>query len=99
MIKNILKAAVIATVAFGISNTAFAAQAVSLDELLEQVKIGRVKDADENKKRIAEFQAARGRQQELISREIQTAYQMGKQAQLRVLLNQEDPANRELVED
>ena len=66
MIKNILKAAVIATVAFGLSNTAFAAQAVSLDELLEQVKIGRVKDADENKKRIAEFQAARGRQQQLL---------------------------------
>jgi septal ring factor EnvC (AmiA/AmiB activator) len=35
---------------------------------------------------------ARGRQQELINRELQTAYQMGKQAQLRVLLNQEDPA-------
>lgn len=35
---------------------------------------------------------ARGRQQEQISREMQTAYQMGKQAQLRVLLNQEDPA-------
>lgn len=35
---------------------------------------------------------ARGRQQELIGGEIQTAYQMGKQAQLRVLLNQEDPA-------
>ena len=35
---------------------------------------------------------ARGEQQELISEEIQTAYQMGKQAQLRVLLNQEDPA-------
>jgi len=35
---------------------------------------------------------ARGRQQERIAFEIQTAYQMGKQAQLRVLLNQEDPA-------
>ncbi len=39
-----------------------------------------------------ELLVARGRQQELISGEIQTAYQMGKQAQLRVLLNQEDPA-------
>ena len=38
-----------------------------------------------------ELLIARGRQQELINREIQTAYQMGKQAQLRVLLNQEDP--------
>lgn len=35
---------------------------------------------------------ARGRQEELIHREIQSAYQMGKQAQLRLLLNQEDPA-------
>jgi septal ring factor EnvC (AmiA/AmiB activator) len=34
---------------------------------------------------------ARGEQQELIVREIQTAYQMGKQGQLKVLLNQEQP--------
>jgi septal ring factor EnvC (AmiA/AmiB activator) len=39
-----------------------------------------------------ELRVARGRQQERITREIQTAYQMGKQAQLQVLLNQEDPA-------
>ena len=39
-----------------------------------------------------ELLVARGRQQEMIGREIETAYQMGKQAQLRVLLNQEDPA-------
>lgn len=38
-----------------------------------------------------ELRVARGRQQERITREIQTAYQMGKQAQLQVLLNQEDP--------
>jgi septal ring factor EnvC (AmiA/AmiB activator) len=35
---------------------------------------------------------ARGRQQESINRELQTAYKMGKQTQLRILLNQEDPA-------
>ncbi len=34
---------------------------------------------------------ARGEQQELMSREIQTAYQMGKQGQLKILLNQEQP--------
>jgi biopolymer transport protein ExbB len=66
MIRKIFKAAIIAGLAFGIGNTAFAAQAVSLDELLEQVKQGRVKDAAENQKRIQEFQAARGRQQELL---------------------------------
>jgi septal ring factor EnvC (AmiA/AmiB activator) len=38
-----------------------------------------------------ELQIARGEQQELISREIQTAYQMGRQGQLKILLNQEQP--------
>jgi septal ring factor EnvC (AmiA/AmiB activator) len=47
--------------------------------------------ADLNARR-QELRVARGRQQERITREIQTAYQIGKQAQLRVLLNQEDPA-------
>jgi biopolymer transport protein ExbB len=66
MISKIFKAAVIAGLAFSLGNTAYAAQAVSLDELLAQVKTGRVKDAAENKKRIAEFQANRGRQQQLL---------------------------------
>jgi len=66
MISRIFKAAVIAGLAFGLGNTAYAAQAVSLDELLAQVKTGRVKDAAENKKRIAEFQKSRGRQQQLL---------------------------------
>ncbi|MEE4218942.1 MAG: MotA/TolQ/ExbB proton channel family protein [Xanthomonadales bacterium] len=66
MIKTIFKAAVIAAFVFGMGNTAFAAQAVSLDELLEQVKQGRVKDAAENQQRIQAFQAARGRQQQLL---------------------------------
>ena len=39
-----------------------------------------------------ELLVARGRQEETINRELQTAYQIGKQAQLRILLNQEDPA-------
>jgi len=67
MISRIFKAAVIAGLAFGLGNTAYAAQAVSLDELLAQVKTGRVKDAAENKKRIAEFQKDRSRQQQLLS--------------------------------
>jgi biopolymer transport protein ExbB len=66
MINRIFKAALIAGLAFGLGNTAYAAQAVSLDELLQQVKTGRVKDAAENKKRIAEFQQARGQQQQLL---------------------------------
>ena len=67
MINKVFKAAAVAVLAFGIGNSAFAAQAVSLDELLEQVKQGRVKDAAENQQRIKEFQAARGRQQQLLS--------------------------------
>jgi biopolymer transport protein ExbB len=66
MINRIFKVALIAGLAFGLGNTAYAAQAVSLDELLQQVKSGRVKDAEENKKRIAEFQQARGQQQQLL---------------------------------
>ena len=66
MIKNILKTAAIAALTLGLSQTAFAAQAVDLDQLLQQVRDGRVKDAAENQKRIQEFQAARGRQQQLL---------------------------------
>ena len=66
MINRIFKTALIAGLVFSLSNTGYAAQAVSLDELLQQVKSGRVKDADENKKRIAEFQQARGQQQQLL---------------------------------
>jgi biopolymer transport protein ExbB len=66
MISKIFKAAMIAGLAFSLGNTAYAAQAVSLDELLEQVKAGRVKDAAENQKRIADFQKDRSRQQQLV---------------------------------
>jgi biopolymer transport protein ExbB len=67
MITRFSKAALIACLAFGLGNTAFAAQAVSMDELLEQVKDGRVKDAAENKARIAEFQRNRARQQQMLA--------------------------------
>ena len=66
MINRIFKAALIAGLAFGLSNTVYAAQAVSLDELLQQVKTGRVKDAAANKARIADFQKDRSRQQQLL---------------------------------
>jgi septal ring factor EnvC (AmiA/AmiB activator) len=41
--------------------------------------------------RRAELEVARGEQQEVISRDIQTAYQLGRQGQMKVLLNQERP--------
>jgi biopolymer transport protein ExbB len=66
MISKIIKVAVIACFAFGLGNTVYAAQAISLDELLQQVKQGRIKDAAENQKRIEEFQRDRSRQQQLV---------------------------------
>ena len=66
MKNRIFKAAMIAGLVLGLTNNAFAAQAVSLDELLEQVKQGRIKDAAENKARIADFQKDRSRQQQLL---------------------------------
>jgi biopolymer transport protein ExbB len=67
MINRFTKAALAACLAFGIGNTAFAAQAVSMEELLQQVKSGRVKDAAENEARIAEFQKDRARQQKMLA--------------------------------
>jgi biopolymer transport protein ExbB len=67
MINKFTKAALAACLALGIGNTAFAAQAVSMEELLQQVKSGRVKDAAENEARIAEFQRDRARQQQLLA--------------------------------
>jgi biopolymer transport protein ExbB len=66
MTSRIFKVAVIACLAFGLGNTVYAAQPISLDELLEQVKQGRIKDAAENQKRIEEFQRDRSRQQQLL---------------------------------
>jgi len=66
MKNKIIKAAAIAGLIFGLGNTAYAVQAVSLDELLQQVKAGRVKDAAENQKRVEEFQRDRNRQQQLL---------------------------------
>ncbi len=67
MKNRILKIAAIAGLIIGLGNTAYAVQAVSLDQLLEQVKAGRVKDAAENQQRIADFQKDRTRQQQLIN--------------------------------
>jgi len=66
MITKIIKATVIASLTLGLGSTAFAAAPVSLDELLQQVKQGRIKDAEENQRRIEEFQRDRARQQELL---------------------------------
>ncbi len=61
-----------------------------IGETRERLDWARNKLADLRKQR-QELRVARGEQQELIIKEIQTAYQMGKQGQLKVLLNQERP--------
>ena len=66
MTSKLFKAAVIVGLTFGLGANAFAAQPISLDDLLEQVKQGRVKDAAENQQRIQEFQRDRSRQQQLV---------------------------------
>jgi len=67
MKNRICKSVVIACVALGLSGGALAAEAVSLDDLLNQVKQGRVKDAAENKARMEEFQKNRSQQQQALN--------------------------------
>ena len=67
MISRIYKSTVIACVALGLSGSVFAAEAVSLDDLLKEVKQGRVKDAAENKARIEQFQRDRSNQQQALN--------------------------------
>jgi biopolymer transport protein ExbB len=66
MISILKKIGLASGLLLAVTVSAQAATAVSLDELLEAVKTGRVKDAEENRKRIAEFQQARGQQQQLL---------------------------------
>jgi biopolymer transport protein ExbB len=56
-----------ACVGLFLSSPALAAEAVSLDDLLQQVKRGRVQDAAENKARIEQFQRERANQQQALA--------------------------------
>ena len=96
MINRILKIALIAGLALGVGNTVHAAQAVSLDELLQQVKQGRIKDAEENAARIAEFQRDRSRQQQLL-RELEA--ERARQEQLSEQLEQTFETNDAQIMD
>ena len=53
--------------AITLASSAQAAVAVSLEELLEQVKTGRVADAAENQARLDQFRAARAQQAQMLS--------------------------------
>lgn len=65
--KNLTKIVFTSILAFGLAAPTFAAEAVSLDDLLNLVKQGRVKDAAANKARIAEFEKNRGQQQQALN--------------------------------
>jgi len=67
MRKIMIKSVLITGLAFALSGSVFAAEAVSLDDLLQQVKQGRVKDAAENKARIEAFQRDRSQQQTAVN--------------------------------
>jgi biopolymer transport protein ExbB len=65
--KNLTKIVIASILAFGLATPSFAAEAVSLDDLLNLVKQGRVKDAAANKARIADFEKDRGQQQQALA--------------------------------
>ncbi|HMB58370.1 MAG TPA: MotA/TolQ/ExbB proton channel family protein [Xanthomonadales bacterium] len=67
MMTRVFKTLLIAGLSVGIGTSVYAAEAVSVDALLEQVKQGRVKDAAENKARIEEFQRNRSQQQTAVN--------------------------------
>ena len=69
MINTIKKIGLASGLLLVATMSAQAATAVSLDELLQSVKSGRVTDAAENKARLDEFRAKRGQQSKLLSDE------------------------------
>jgi biopolymer transport protein ExbB len=69
MISIIKKIGLASGLMLAITVSAQAATSISLDELLEQVKTGRVTDAAENKARLDEFRANRAQQAQLLNAE------------------------------
>jgi len=65
--KNLNKLIIASCLAFGLATPALAVEAVSLDELLNLVKQGRVKDASANQARIDEFSRNRANQQQALA--------------------------------
>ena len=69
MISIIKKIGLVSGLMLAFTFSAQAATAISLDELLAQVKTGRVTDAADNKARLDEFRANRGTQSKLLNAE------------------------------
>ncbi|MBT8063030.1 MAG: energy transducer TonB [Xanthomonadales bacterium] len=85
-------AALAATLTFGA--TAFAAETVDLDQLLEQVSQGRVKDAEEAQARLAAFRQDRANQQRLLQ---EARNEQARQEQLSDQLEQTFEVNDEEI--
>jgi biopolymer transport protein ExbB len=69
MISIIKKIGLASGLVLALTLPAQAAKVISLDELLQQVKTGRVKDAAESKARLDQFRAQRGQQSKLLATE------------------------------
>ncbi|MBT8069447.1 MAG: MotA/TolQ/ExbB proton channel family protein [Gammaproteobacteria bacterium] len=69
MISMIKKIGLASGLILAVTMSAQAATAISLDELLQQVKTGRVNDAAENQARLDEFRARRAEQGKLLAAE------------------------------
>ncbi len=69
MISMIKKIGLASGLMLAFTLPAQAAKVISLDELLQQVKTGRVKDAAESKARLDQFRAQRGQQSKLLATE------------------------------
>ncbi|MEJ8569211.1 MotA/TolQ/ExbB proton channel family protein [Elongatibacter sediminis] len=67
MKNRVITFAFSAILGLALSAPATAAESVSLDELLQQVKRGRVADAEENRTRLQEFQRNRANQQQALA--------------------------------
>jgi hypothetical protein len=67
MISMIKKIGLASGLMLAFTFSAHAAKAISLDELLQTVKTGRVTDAAESQARLDQFRAQRGEQSKLLS--------------------------------
>ena len=67
LLKTLSATAIAGFMAFGFTSTAFAAEAVNLDSLMDQVRQGRALDSQDNSARLAEFRSDRNKQAALLS--------------------------------
>lgn len=96
MINIIKKTGLISVLLLAMTLSAHAATAVSLDELLQSVKQGRVKDAAENKARLDKFRADRSQQTKILNDE--KAVQAREEARSAQMEAQFEVNDREIID-